>query len=106
MESCLFCKIIKGQLPTTKHYEDDDVLVIADIHPAAPIHLLVMPKRHVLDIIEADEVMLGQLLMVVKKLIKEKKITNHRIIANGRGAQFVEHLHIHVMGGVAKDRCL
>lgn len=103
---CIFCKIIKGELPSTKQYEDDEVLVIEDIHPAAPVHLLVMPKRHVLDIVEADEVMLGKLLVVVKKMIVEKNITNHRIVTNGRGAQVVEHLHLHVMGGVEKERKL
>ena len=106
MDTCLFCKIIGGEIPSTKHYEDTDVVVIADIHPAAPVHLLVMPKKHIIDIIEADEVMLGKLLTVVKKLISEKKIINHRIVVNGKGAQFVEHLHIHVMGGVSKDRVL
>ncbi len=103
---CIFCKIIRGELPTTKQYEDDTVLVIEDIHPAAPVHLLVMPKQHVRDIVEADEAMLNNLLRVVKKMISDKRIVNHRIVANGRGAQVIEHLHIHLMGGVDKERKL
>lgn len=105
MDGCIFCKIIKGELPTKKVYESDDVLAFWDISPAAPVHVLVVPKHHVENLSEAikydkglvDQVMLGVTKVADKMKIKEayKATTN-----NGEAAgQVVKHFHFHVLGG-------
>lgn len=106
MADCIFCKIIKGEIPGTPVYQDDDCIVIPDIHPQAPVHLLVIPKKHTLDITGADDALITKLLRVVKKLIHDKKLTSFRLVHNGGGAAYVKHLHIHVLGSVAVDRML
>jgi histidine triad (HIT) family protein len=106
MKDCIFCQIIEGKIPSTPVYEDDDCIVIHDIHPAAPIHLLVIPKKHVVDFMSADSTILNNLFTVIKKIIKEKKIRNYRLVHNGEDAAFVKHMHIHILGSVAADRNL
>ena len=104
-EDCLFCKIARGEIPSQKVYEDDEVIAFKDIHPAAPVHLLIIPKQHydslaVMD--KAEEPLLGKMLGLVRKLAKEQGCDNgFRVIINtGRdGGQEVPHLHIHVLGG-------
>ena len=106
MRECIFCKIINGEIPSEKVYEDDNVLAFKDINPAAPIHVLVIPKKHiesVLDIKEEDKEILANIFEAIKKVAKEMKIDNEgfRLISNcGRdGGQEVMHLHFHILGG-------
>jgi histidine triad (HIT) family protein len=106
MADCIFCKIIKGEIPSTPVYQDKDCIVIPDIHPQASVHLLVIPKKHVLDVTEADSALLSKLSNVVKKIITDKKLKDFRLVHNGGGAAFVKHLHIHILGSVAVDRNL
>jgi histidine triad (HIT) family protein len=87
-------------------YQDADVVVINDIHPQAPMHLLVIPKKHVADFMSADSAILNKLFTVIKKMVKEKKIRNYRLVHNGEGAAYVKHMHIHLLGSVAVDRNL
>ena len=87
MEDCLFCKIIKGEIPSKKVYEDEDVLAFYDINPAAPIHILVIPKKHIkslADIEEDDEKLLGKIHMIINKIAEEKgfKEEGYRVIIN------------------------
>ena len=103
---CIFCKVTTGELPSKKHFEDDSILVIEDISPQAPVHLLVMPKSHVPDIMSADTSLIAHVMQTVQHIIRSEKITKYRLITNGPGAQLVEHLHIHIMGGVEKERKL
>lgn len=103
---CVFCKVVSGELPGKFLYEDDDAVVFADIHPQAPVHLLVVPKQHVSEFGEADENLLSKLLSVIKKIISSEKITNYRVVVNGRGAALIDHLHWHVLGQVDKLRKL
>lgn len=105
MEDCLFCKIIKGEIPSEKVYEDEEILAFKDINPLAPVHILVIPKKHIAtadDIEEIDEPVIGKMFTVIKKLAKENNLENgYRIINNCKedGGQEVKHLHFHLIGG-------
>lgn len=105
MENCLFCKIINGEIPTTKVYEDDEILAFKDINPKAPVHILVIPKKHISsakDIKKEDEILIGRMFTVINKIAKEFKLENgYRIVNNcGKdGGQEVMHFHLHLLGG-------
>jgi histidine triad (HIT) family protein len=102
---CLFCKINAGIIPSKKVYEDDDFLAFHDIHPAAPVHFLMIPKVHVDNLYDADlkhQAVLGKMLGMAGQLAKQEGCDNgfRAVINNGVvGRQEVYHLHIHVMGG-------
>jgi len=105
MTNCLFCKIVDGEIPSTKVYEDDDFLAFEDIHPKAPVHVLVIPKRHVptLDDVGAGDVeLLGRLMDRVRHVAKALDLAaGYRVVINVReeGGQEVFHLHVHILGG-------
>ena len=106
MEDCLFCKIIKGDIPSTKVYEDEFVYAFKDINPEAPVHILVVPKKHIKsmnEIEEIDEKLIGKIFFAIKKIAKEQGIAEqgYRVISNcGKDAgQTVMHLHFHILGG-------
>ena len=108
--SCLFCRIVAGEIPSTTVHDDDLVLVIKDIAPRAPTHLLVLPKRHLpsaLDLTEADGPLLGRMFAVAADLARSQGIADagYRLVTNvGRwGGQSVDHLHLHLMGGRSFD---
>lgn len=101
---CIFCKIITGDIPSAKVYEDDLILVIKDIHPAAPTHLLIMPKEHIENLFFvtlANKNLLGQILLTANKLAKQLKIGDKGFklsISNGRNAgQEIDHMHFHFL---------
>ncbi len=103
MENCLFCKIAKGEIPSQKVYEDDAVLAFRDISPAAPEHVLIIPKKHYDNILQLDNnALLGQLFDVARQVAQTLGIdkTGFRIVINtGKdGGQTVEHLHLHLLG--------
>lgn len=106
MEDCIFCKIIKGKIPSEKVYEDDEILAFKDINPAAPIHILVIPKKHIeslLKLEETDYELVGKIQKVINKLAKDFNIEEEgfRVIVNcGKDAgQEVMHLHYHLLAG-------
>ncbi len=105
MENCLFCKIVAGLIPARKVYEDDEILAFHDIHPARPVHLLVIPKRHITSLAtatEADTPVLGRILAVANRLAMEQGSPDgFRLIINtgAIGHQEVQHLHAHIVGG-------
>ena len=105
MSDCLFCKIIAGEIPSNKVYEDDEILAFNDVAPQAPVHFLIIPKRHITSLAEVgpeDGELLGKMLVLAKKLALEQGCVNgFRIVINtGRdGGQEVPHLHVHVLGG-------
>lgn len=103
---CVFCKIINKELPAEIAYEDNNFLVIKDIKPKSPVHLLIIPKKHILSVnyLESkDKELIGELFLVAQKIAKTKGTaeTGYRLIFNvGPDAgQTVEHLHLHLMGG-------
>ncbi len=104
MSECIFCKIIKGEIPSQKVYEDDDTYAFHDINPAAPVHLLLIPKLHINSLVETDEShqsILGKLLLLAPKLARQHGLNTgfKTTIHTGRdGGQVVFHLHLHIMG--------
>jgi len=106
MSDCIFCQVISGALPSTKLYEDTDVLVIKDIHPQAPVHWIVIPKKHTSELLTADDALIHHMMTVAKKIINDEHIAKYRIVNNGKGAAVIDHLHFHVMGNVDKLRTL
>ncbi len=103
--ACLFCRIARGEIPSRKAYEDDEVVAFHDIHPAAPVHLLIVPKRHVeslLDAQDGDQALLGKMLLLAPRLARAEGATDgfRLVVNNGHGGgQEVFHLHLHVLGG-------
>ena len=106
MEDCIFCKIIKKEIPSDIVYEDEGIIAFKDINPAAPIHILVIPKKHISSIVEIkkeDEAIIGRIYSVINKIaedigIKEK---GFRVILNcgEDGGQEVKHIHFHLLAG-------
>lgn len=106
MKDCLFCKIINGNIPSEKVYEDEEILAFKDIQPAAPIHILVIPKKHIdslANIEEDDEKIIGKIYMVINKIAEDQQFKDkgYRVIVNcGKdGGQEVMHLHFHLLAG-------
>lgn len=105
MENCIFCKIMAGEIPTTKVYEDELCFAFKDIEPLAPTHFLVIPKKHIASAAEVDAEMapvVGHIYTVIAKLMKEMGVENgYRVVTNcGPDAgQTVHHLHFHVLAG-------
>lgn len=105
MDNCIFCKIVKGDIPSTKVYEDDDMIIIKDLNPQAPVHLLLIPKEHYANIIEMTDSQSQTLARCLKKLstlTDELGLQNgFRLVSNKGedGCQSVGHLHIHILGG-------
>ena len=105
MNDCIFCKIIKGEITSTKIYEDDDMLIIKDVNPQAEIHYLLLPKEHYANIIEMSDAQAATLAKCIKKLssmVDSLGLSDgFRLVSNkgANGCQSVEHLHIHILGG-------
>ena len=106
MEDCLFCKIVKKEIPSTVVYEDDEILAFRDIHPVAPVHVLVIPKKHITSLAEMkkeDEPLIGRIYTVINEIAKKEGIfeKGFRVIVNcgEDGGQVVKHLHFHLLGG-------
>ena len=103
MEDCIFCKIIEGEIPSMRVYEDEDCVAMMDINPASPGHTLILPKKHLADLSEMDEELAGRLMMVAKKIgLRQKQALGadgfNVVQNNGRAAgQTVFHYHIHVI---------
>jgi len=105
MSDCIFCKIVRGEIPCKKVYEDDDILAFHDIAPIAPVHFMVIPKQHVASLNDVDTAhapMLGKLFAKVGELARGQGLTDgfRTIVNTGRvGGQEVYHLHVHIVGG-------
>jgi histidine triad (HIT) family protein len=103
--SCLFCKIAAGQIPAKKVHEDDEIVAFHDIHPWAPVHVLIIPKAHIVsmaDVGDEHAALLGRMMTLSPRLMRELGVTNgfRQMINTGHdGRQEVMHLHMHVMGG-------
>jgi histidine triad (HIT) family protein len=108
MSDCLFCKIIAGEIPSKKLYEDDDMYAFLDINPMAPVHFLVIPKKHIANLMELgaeDAALAGRLLHKAQEIAKQQGCEEKggRFVINTKsdGGQTVDHLHIHFLGGRA-----
>ena len=103
---CLFCKIVNKEIPSRFLYEDDDLVVFKDIHPAAPVHLLLVPKRHIRsmnDIQEEDGTLISKLFFVARQMAKENHVdqSGYKLLFNVEkgGGQEIFHIHLHLIGG-------
>lgn len=106
MEECIFCKIINREIPADIVYEDEEIMAFNDIHPAAPIHILIIPKKHIsslVDIEQEDEKIIGRIYTIINKIAEKQGIKDkgYRVIVNcGKdGGQEVMHLHFHLLAG-------
>jgi histidine triad (HIT) family protein len=103
--ACIFCKIVAGQIPAKKAYEDDDLLAFHDIQPWGPVHVLIIPKAHIVSmesISDEHQALVGRMMVLAPKLMREHGVTGgfRQVINTGRdGLQEVMHLHMHVIGG-------
>jgi len=102
---CIFCKIVAGQIPARKVFEDEELIAFHDIHPWAPVHVLVIPRQHIASLADAGpghEPLLGRMLGLAPRMMRELGVENgfRTVINTGRdGGQEVPHLHMHVLGG-------
>lgn len=106
MTDCLFCKIRDGEIPAEIVYQDDDVLAFNDVNPQAPVHVLIIPKKHIStvnDVAEKDAATIGKLYLAAKHIAAERKIDEdgYRLVVNcnAMAGQTVYHIHLHLLGG-------
>jgi histidine triad (HIT) family protein len=105
MDNCLFCRIIRGEIPCREVYQDDEVLAFHDINPVAPVHFMLVPKLHLAtlaDAGDADQALLGRMLLLAPRLAREQGLEDgfRTVINTGKGGgQEIFHLHIHIIGG-------
>lgn len=103
MKDCLFCRIIAGEIPSDKVYEDEKVFAFRDINPQAPVHVLLVPKKHMKNILECDAETAAALTDAVRAVAKKEGVEEKgfRILSNcgEHGCQSVHHLHVHLLGG-------
>lgn len=106
MSDCIFCKIVNQEIPSERTFEDEQVVAFKDINPVAPVHLLVIPKKHMVSLNDAspeDQALLGHILTVAQQLARKFEIAEkgYRVLTNigEEGGQVVQHLHFHVIGG-------
>ena len=104
MSDCIFCKIVNGEIPSDKVYEDELCMAFNDVNPVAPTHILIIPKKHKKSLNEMDnDKLLGKLMLAAKKIAKEQGLSQdgYRIVNNtGKlGGQTVNHFHLHLLGG-------
>lgn len=107
MQECIFCKIVKGEVPAKVEYEDEDILVFHDIHPKASVHLLIIPKEHTKDFMDIPDMGVWQRMSVVAREMIEKfelRKNGYRLVNNGSGAALIDHLHLHLLGNVEHTR--
>ena len=102
MDECIFCRIAQKTVPSDIVYEDEDFLVFPDIRPKAPIHLLIMPKKHIvslMDVSQEDNKLVKELLLIAKKVAEEKNIKGYKLQMNvGKdGGQEIDHIHLHLL---------
>ena len=104
MPDCIFCKIASGEIPSDKVYEDEKILAFKDLDPQAPVHVLIIPKKHIAsldDTTEGDAELLAYVMLKIKAIAKDLGLENgYRVVINtgADGAQTVKHLHIHLLG--------
>ncbi len=103
-DNCLFCKIIRGEIPADKLFEDDEILAFRDIAPTAPVHCLVIPKKHIsgpVNIGVEDDRLIGKMMRVGTQVAREEGIEHFRVVFNNgeQAGQTVFHIHMHIIGG-------
>lgn len=103
-KDCVFCKIVQKKVPAEIEKETDNLIVFKDIHPKAPIHFLIVPKEHILDMRDAGDNLWVSIKEVAKAIAKEKKIKSFRLVTNAGDAALIKHFHVHFLGQIGPDR--
>lgn len=105
-QDCVFCKIVRGEIPSKKEYEDEEILVFHDIHPKAPLHLLIIPKKHINEFADVDLGVWQKMAKVTQDLIKKLGMQSrgYRLVNNGSSAALIHHLHLHLLGDIPHTR--
>lgn len=106
MDDCIFCRIIKGEEHSDVEKETDRVIVVKDVRPTAPVHLLIIPKQHIKDIRESEPYLWEDIKKVISELAEERKLTGFRITTNAGDAALVPHMVIHLLAGITSDRAM
>ena len=101
---CIFCKIISGEIPSAKVFENENIFAFLDINPKAKVHVLIVPKKHIESIKnleKSDKELVGEMFLAARQIAKEKKLEGYKLVINvGReGGQLVDHLHLHLLSG-------
>ena len=101
---CVFCKIVDGEIPSDTIYENEHIIAFNDLDPQAPIHFLVIPKKHITSLAtldEEDSKLIGQIMLAIKNIANQQGLEGYRVVTNigEDGGQSVPHLHFHVLGG-------
>jgi|SRR3989337_1303183 len=104
MESCVFCKIVKGETPTKFEKETQNMVVFKDIQPQAPLHLLIVPRLHIKDATEVTDEIWTEIKDVVLAIARQRSLSGFRIVHNSGDAAAVPHMHVHLLGEVAAER--
>jgi histidine triad (HIT) family protein len=106
MENCIFCKIVKKEMDTQFEKETEHLVVFKDIHPQAPVHLLIVPKVHAKDITEVDDETWKEIKDVAVSIARSKSLTGFRLVNNAGDSAEVKHMHVHLLGEVSADRAV
>ncbi|MBI4100443.1 HIT domain-containing protein [Candidatus Microgenomates bacterium] len=107
MEDCVFCQIAQGKISKKFTAESKNVMVFPDINPVAPLHLLIVPKKHIEDLMafkKVEENIFEEMIRMVKELVEKNNLSAYRLVINGGSAKLVNHLHVHLMGGIDAHR--
>jgi len=104
MTDCVFCKIVKKEIPAAVEKETDDFLIFKDVNPKAPVHLLIIPKKHYRDALALPDNLWKDLRDIARELAKEKNLDGFRLVTNTGEAAAVNHMHMHFLGEVGKTR--
>jgi len=112
-DDCVFCRIISGNIPSDMIYKDEKVVAFRDVHPIAPVHILIVPRRHIAgvgDLAQEDAGLVGHMVLIARRLAEQEQIaeSGYRLVVNSGadGGQAVMHLHLHLIGGRKLDDSL
>lgn len=109
MNDCIFCQIASHEVPKEFLYEDDDLMVFPDLNPKKEVHLLFVPKEHMVDFMElSDDKLMAKIFKKVQEILKDQGLDSHgfKLFLNGGGAQIIDHLHIHITGPWEKEESI
>lgn len=106
MTDCIFCKIVKKELQVGIEMETETLLAFKDINPKAPVHILIIPKKHIQDITEANEGVWDEIGRLAKEIAREKNLKGFRIVHNAGEAAAIPHMHVHLLGEVSAERAV
>ena len=106
MEDCIFCKIVKGEAPANIVTQTDNLVVFPDIHPSAPTHFLIIPKKHIADMTFVDDALWTEIRHLAMQMAKERDLTGFRLATNTGTAAAIKHMHVHFLAGIDSKRAI